>query len=139
MLGVARTHGAERRAYGPSAHSWSPTGYDFLLRGLVDRATLARAYDLAQRCGVHPHQVLIANGWLSAEAYYQALAQACALPFTNALTADETAPPSPRASPRDCLARGLVKHRARAGGFVLAPEQLSPNALRDVLARLRPH
>ena len=49
--------------------------YAFLLGRFVDSATLARAEAIAARWGVHPHEVLIANGWLDAADYYRALAQ----------------------------------------------------------------
>ena len=51
--------------------------YDFLLGRFIDQATLARACAIAQRWGVHPHEVMIANGWLEAEDYYRALAERC--------------------------------------------------------------
>ena len=51
--------------------------YDFLVGRFVDRATLARATVLARRWGVHPHEVMIANGWLDAGDYYRALAERC--------------------------------------------------------------
>ncbi len=112
--------------------------YGFLLGRSIDTATLARAEEIARRSGVYPHEVLIANGWLRADDYYRALAQACALPFKREVTAEEVAPPSAGASPGDCLASGLLKERAHAGRLVLAPDRLPPNALREVLARLRP-
>jgi hypothetical protein len=115
----------------------SQSDYGFLLGRSIDGATLARARDIARRCGVHPHEVLIANGWLRADAYYRALAQACGLPFKGNVTAAEVTPPTPDASPRECLAGGLLKDRT--GRFVLAPDRLTPNVLRDVLARLRPN
>jgi cellulose synthase/poly-beta-1,6-N-acetylglucosamine synthase-like glycosyltransferase len=112
--------------------------YDFLLGRCIDRATLARAEAIASRWGVHPHQVLIANGWLDAEAYYRALAQSCGAPFKAQLPAAEAAPAA-AATPRQSLASGLLKERARAKGFILAPDRLRPNALREMLARLSPY
>jgi glycosyltransferase XagB len=47
--------------------------------------------------------------------------------------------PAAGAGPRRSLASGLLKERARAQRFVLAPDRLRPNALREMLARLRPH
>ena len=44
--------------------------YDFLLGRFIDRATVARASAIARQWGVHPHEVMIANGWLEAEDYY---------------------------------------------------------------------
>jgi hypothetical protein len=99
--------------------------YGFLLGRFVDRATLSRAHDIAKRCGVHPHDVLIANGWLSAGDYYRALAEACGLPFKSEVTGPDMAPPSPASGPRECLASGLLRERG-GGSFVLAPDRVSP-------------
>lgn len=112
--------------------------YHFLLGRFIDAATLARATALAARWGVEPHDVLIANGWLDAEDYYRALALVCGTPFKAALGPAE-AVPAGNSTPRQCLANGLMKERARAQRFVLAPDWLRPNALRTVLARLPPH
>lgn len=112
--------------------------YDFLLGRCIDRATLARAEAIASRWRVHPHQVLIANGWLDAEVYYRALAHSCGAPFKAKLPAAEAAPAA-AATPRQSLASGLLKERARAKGYILAPDRLRPNALREMLARLSPY
>ena len=88
--------------------------------------------------GVHPHEVMIANGWLEAEDYYRALAERCGAPFKAKLPATEVAPTA-MASPRQCLGRGVLKERDRAGSFVFAPDRLRPNALRAMLARLAPY
>ncbi len=53
----------------------------FFFGRFIDSATLARATAIAARWGVHPHEVMIANGWLDAEDYYRALARACGTPF----------------------------------------------------------
>lgn len=81
---------------------------------------------------------MIANGWLDAEDYYRALAGACGTPFRDELPPAEVAPAA-GAGPRRSLASGLLKERARARRFVLAPDRLRPNALRAMLDRLRPH
>ena len=47
--------------------------YAFLLEGLVDGETLARADREAQVTGVAPHQVLLARGWVDADRYVEAL------------------------------------------------------------------
>ena len=60
--------------------AWAPE-YGFLLARYVDEATLERACRLAERSGVHPHHVLIANGWLKEADYYAALAAACGTDF----------------------------------------------------------
>ena len=61
--------------------------YAFLLGRFVDSATLARAEAIAARWGVHPHEVLIANGLLDASDYYRALAESCGAPFKAHLPA----------------------------------------------------
>ena len=91
--------------------------YAFLLGRFIDSATLARAERSPRRSGVHPHEVLVANGWLDAADYYRALAEACGAPFKADLS-----PPTctPRvANSRQSLAIGLLKERARARRFVL--------------------
>jgi glycosyltransferase XagB len=112
--------------------------YGFLVGRFIDRATLARASAIARQWGVHPHEVMIANGWLEAEDYYRALAQRCAAPFKDRLVATDVAPPA-LASPRQSLAKGVLKERARSGSFVFAPDRLRPNALSEMLARLSPY
>ncbi len=99
---------------------------------------MARASELAARWGVHPHEVMIANGWLEAEDYYRALAEHCAAPFKSQLLAADVAPAA-MAGPRQSLSQGVLKERARAGRFVFAPDRLRPNALREMLARLSPY
>jgi hypothetical protein len=112
--------------------------YGFLVGRFIDQATLARASALARQWGVHPHEVMIANGWLEAEDYYRALAERCAASFKVELRAADVAPPA-MASPRQSLAQGVLKERARARSFVFAPDRLRPNALREMLARLSPY
>ncbi|MGH6825870.1 glycosyltransferase family 2 protein [Methyloceanibacter sp.] len=113
--------------------------YEFLLERFVDRATLHRAEALAKKWGVLPHAVMIANGWLSASDYYQALARACGVPFRGEIGPHEVSAPASLRSPRECLARGVLKERAGGGAYVFAPEKLRPNAVEEVLARLAPH
>ena len=72
---------------------------------------------------------MIANGWLDAEDNYHALAQNCGATFRAKLPAAEIATAA-TASPRQSLASGVLKERARARSFVVAPERLRPNALR---------
>jgi cellulose synthase/poly-beta-1,6-N-acetylglucosamine synthase-like glycosyltransferase len=112
--------------------------YGFLVGRFIDQATLARASALARQWGVHPHEVMIANGWLEAEDYYRALAERCDAPFKARLFAADVAPAA-TASPRQSLARGLLKERAHAHSFVFAPDRLRPNALREMLVRLSPY
>ena len=82
---------------------------------------------------------MIANGWLSASDYYRALAQTCGVPFRDEIGPHEVTAPASLRSPRECLARGLLKECASGGAYVLAPEKLRPNAVEQVLARLAPH
>ena len=89
----------------------SASDYAFLLERFVDRATLHRAEALAQKWGVLPHAVMIANGLLSASDYYRALAQACGVSFRSELGPHEVTAPASLKSPRECLARGLLKER----------------------------
>jgi len=112
--------------------------YRFLVGRFIDSATLARATAIAAQWGVHPHEVMIANGWLGAEDYYRALAEACGTPFKTELTPRDVTPAA-GAGPRRSLASGLLKERASSRRFVLAPDRLRPNALREMLARLKPH
>jgi hypothetical protein len=108
--------------------------YRFLLRRLIDAATLAKAEVLALRWGVHPHDVLLANGWIKSEDYCRALAETCGRPFTPNPRSDPTSTEQP--SPRQCLAYGLLRERDRR--FVFAPDRLRPNALRAMLAQFPP-
>lgn len=100
--------------------SFPRSEYDFLLGRYIDEATLARANAIALHWGVHPHEVMIANGWLAADDYYRALAERCGAPFKAKLSAVEVTPPA-TASPRQCLGRGVLKERDRARSFVLHP------------------
>ena len=113
--------------------------YAFLVDRLVDRATLHRAEALAKKWGVLPHAVMIANGWLSESDYYRALARASGVPFQDDIAAHEVTAPASLKSPRACLARGLLKRRARHGAYVYAPERLRPSTVEHVLAELAPH
>jgi hypothetical protein len=90
--------------------------YGFLLGRYIDEATLTRAQTIARRWGVHPHEVLIANGWLKAEDYYHALAENCRAPFKATLQAGRVIPPG-HSSPRQCIAKGQLKERGRARAF----------------------
>ena len=137
--GTLARHAGSAWAQHVDAPPLSPSDYDFLLEGFVDRATLHRAEALAKKWGVLPHAVMIANGWLSAADYYRALAQACGVPFRGEIAPHEVTAPASLRNPRECLARGLLKERARQGAYVLAPERLRPNAVEEVLARLAPH
>ena len=123
---------------GAGAQLLAEPEYHFLVGRFIDAATLARASALAARWGVHPHDVMIANGWLAEDDYYRALAGACGTPFKAGLDPSEAALPA-LATPRQCLASGLLKERARSRRFVLAPDRLRPTALRVMLARLAPH
>jgi cellulose synthase/poly-beta-1,6-N-acetylglucosamine synthase-like glycosyltransferase len=112
--------------------------YGFLLGRFIDQATLARANAIALRWGVHPHEVMIANGWLDAEDYTTALAEHCGAAFTSRLSAADVTPPAP-AGPRQSLAKGLLRQRDRSNAFIFAPDRLRPNALQEMLRRLLPY
>ena len=116
-----------------------PSDYAFLVDRLVDRATLHRAEALAKKWGVLPHAVMIANGWLSESDYYRALAQASGVPFQDDVAPHEVTAPASLKSPRECLARGLMRRRAQQGAYVFAPERLRPSTVEHVLAQLEPH
>ena len=131
-------HAGSVWAQSADASPLSPSDYAFLLERFVDRATLHRAEALAKKWGVLPHAVMIANGWLSASDYYRALAQTCGVPFRDEIGPHEVTAPASLRSPRECLARGLLRERARGGAYVFAPEKLRPNAVEEVLARLAP-
>jgi hypothetical protein len=103
--------------------------YDFLVGRLIDAATLARAKEIAARANVLPHDVLIANGWIKADDYYEALARSCGLPFVSELRAYDMRAPARDATPRQCLANGVLRHRH--GPLLFSPDRLRPNQLRN--------
>ena len=130
-----------RHAESVWARDWAlpdapPSDYAFLVDRLVDRATLDRAEALAKKWGVLPHAVMIANGWLSESDYYRALARESGVPFQDDIAAHEVTAPASLKSPRECLARGLLKRRARHGAYVYAPERLRPSTVEHVLAQI---
>lgn len=124
---------------GVAAPAAWPSDYAFLSGRLVDSATLRRAEVLALKWGVLPHQVMIANGWVGAQDYYRALAQSLGVPFRDKLRPGGIAPPTPLATPRQCLTHGLLKDRAKHADYVLAPETLRPNGVEELLHRLKPN
>jgi hypothetical protein len=129
--GQTARSGAHSFAPWSPEYRWAPE-YGFLLARYVDEATLERACRLAERSGVHPHHVLIANGWLEEADYYAALAAACGTDFKPEITAQDVAPPTPNSSPRECLTKGLLRERRRRGHVVFAPEDLRPDRLPSV-------
>ena len=100
--------------------------------------TLARATMLAARSGVEPHEVLIAQGWLRQQAYYAALADHLGVPFEPRPDPARLQPPSPKATPRDCLVNGLMRERERARRLVFGPDRMRPGALRQMISQLPP-
>ena len=77
--------------------------------------------------------------WLARRGqHYRALAESCGTSFKPVLAPTETVPPG-GTTPRQCLACGLLKERARSRHYVLAPERLRPNAVRAMLAQLAPY
>jgi len=136
----ASARGVERIGLqGVRAPQASVSDYSFLVGRHIDRATLARAEALGKKWGVLPHSVMIANGWLSARDYYQALARACGVPFRDGLQLDAVTAPLPLTNPRQCIRRGLLKERARRSAYVIAPDQLPPDAVAEMLRDLRPY
>ena len=55
----------------------------FLLRHGVSALELAGAAIEARRTGASPERVLIAEGWISEDAFYRALASECGMPFVS--------------------------------------------------------
>lgn len=72
--------------------------------------------------------MLIANGWIKADDYYEALAESCGLPFTRELRAYDMRSSARDATPRQCLANGVLRHRD--GPLLFSPDRLRPNQLR---------
>jgi glycosyltransferase XagB len=67
----------------PAGHVQRPPDYTFLADCGVDETVLARAQAEAQHGGALLHEVLIARGWLSQQAYAQALARRLAVPAVS--------------------------------------------------------
>ena len=134
--GAARRVEAGGQQFRATAPYASSSEYAFLLGRLVDKATLARAESLGGRWGVHPHEVMIAAGWVTSEDYCRAVAEDHGLAFRTRLSPGHTAPPKPNATARECLARGLLK--AEPGNFVFAPERLRPHELSEMISRFSP-
>jgi hypothetical protein len=89
--------------------------YAFLLGRFIDSATLARAEAIAAASGVHPHQLLIAYGWLDPSDYYRALAESCGAQIKADLHAADVAPAAgaiPRQSPGRGVAEGTRPRQA---------------------------
>ena len=136
----ASARGVERIGLpGDRAPRAPASDYAFLVGRHIDRATLVRAEALGKRWGVLPHTVMIANGWLDARDYYRALAEACGVPFRDDLPLDAVTAPLPLTNPRQCILRGLLKERGRRSAYVIAPDQLPPNAVARMLRDLRPY
>ena len=136
----ASARGVERIGLqGDRAPRASASDYAFLVGRHIDRATLVRAEALGKKWGVLPHTVMIANGWVSARDYYQALAETCGVPFLDDLPLDAVTAPLPLTNPRQCILRGLLKERDRRSAYVIAPDQLSPEAVAGMLRNLRPY
>lgn len=112
--------------------------YGFLLGAHIDPATLSRACTVAGEWGVHPHEVLIAEGHITEDAYVQALAETAGVPYRTDLAPRDIAIPR-NASFRQCLSTGIIKEAGPAGTFLLGTNRLRPFALRALLARLSSH
>jgi hypothetical protein len=120
---------AFRARFSAPANDAAASDYSFLLGSLVDRATLSRAEAIARQWGVYPHEVLIATGWVSAEAYTRALAGFFGLPFRREVSPDDL--DSGSVNLRASIANGLIKQSAPEAGVVLSPDRRHP---RDVVA-----
>lgn len=122
--------------YGLDARSAVESEYDFLLKQ-ISQATLSQACTLAEQWDVHPHEVLISQGWLAENEYYRALAESAGVPFTAAAMPQDTTLPA-NASLRQCLAHGILREK-KERSFVFAPGRLRPNTVRTLLGQLAPH
>ena len=94
---------------------------------------------LPARWGVHPHEVMIANGWLEAEDYYRALAERCAAPFkiaTGRRRRRARGNGEPAAKPGERRAQGT---RAGRTASCSRPIGSGRTRLREMLARLSPY
>lgn len=112
--------------------------YGFLLGRHIDAGTLARACAVTAEWGVHPHDVLIADGHLTENAYVAALAETAGVPFRQMIAPHQIALPN-KANPRECLQTGFIKEEGPAQSFLLGTNRLRPFAMRALIAQLAPH
>lgn len=111
--------------------------YSFLAGTQLSPAALAHACRLAARWGVQPHEVLIATGHLTEEAYVRALATSAGVAFLPCLPEGSAAVPG-KASLRQCLTTGILQETGPAGRLLLGFTCLRPFAMRALIARLAP-
>lgn len=104
-----------------------PSQYDFLVGRSIDAATLRKAERIAAEWAVMPHEVMIAQGWISEHDYVAALSAELGVSSLGQ-TAHTRNAPHKNPTTRD----------HHPGEIVLGAYGWHPNALREALARL-PH
>ncbi|ODR97517.1 hypothetical protein AUC70_00395 [Methyloceanibacter stevinii] len=111
--------------------------YSFLAEAQLDPAALAHACRVSEQWGVPPHEVLIASGHITEEAYMAALASSAGVAFLPRLPEGGAAAPG-KANQRQCLTTGVLQETGPAGRLLLGFSCLRPFAMRALLARLAP-
>ena len=132
---VAGIEPAAQTARAPQPAAPTPQEYAFLTPHLIDWATLARAETEAAGCGVPIHEVLLASGAVSDEAYAAALAASLGVPLVGWEDAVDVG--ALRAPP---VAAGIEPARHRNGAHaccVLEASAASPSEIRARIAELR--
>ncbi|WP_158008250.1 glycosyltransferase family 2 protein [Methyloceanibacter methanicus] len=112
--------------------------YGFLLGPHLDLATLAHACRVAERWGVHPHEVLIASGCIDEATYVSALGTSAGVPFRTKIATCNVAVPG-TATLRQCLKTPILEEIAPARRLLLGFDRLRPFDVRTLLARLTQH
>jgi len=119
-----------------SVTSVAESEYAFLLDKTIDAPTLTRACHIAERWGTSPHDVLIANGWITQKDYFRSLAKTCGTDFVSREESAILTPATPERSLRECLRTGLLRQAARGKTrFVLATHSARPTELKNTLTR----
>ena len=122
--------------------AWTADDYAFLVGTLVDEDTLLRAALEAERSRVAPHDVLIANGWVSPEAYVGAL-EAVLVRGADTRYDRPTLPVMAMKAPPRAIAAEVA--RARETGFVpllvsdAGSGWIEPDAVRQARAEEAAH
>ncbi|WP_108681682.1 glycosyltransferase family 2 protein [Methyloceanibacter sp. wino2] len=111
--------------------------YSFLARAQLHPAALAHACRLAEQWGVPPHEVLIAAGHITEEAYMAALASSAGVAFVRRIPEGGAGAPG-KAKLRQCLTTGILQETGPARRLLLGFTCLRPFAMRALLARLAP-
>lgn len=107
--------------------------YGFLVGRLIDAKTLQQAEMLAARWGVRPHEVLIANGWISAEDYLRAAADFCGVKFWPEAALGAAKPAGAERTAQACLKAGML---TADGSAIFAPIHVDPSSLRQALLQI---